>query len=46
MRSYALKYDAVRRALVNRDEREAWQRALIHLKGARNLHLPWDDNSE
>jgi len=46
MRSYALKHDAIRRALVNRDERDAYLRALVHLVGARNLCVPWGEQEE
>ncbi|NCQ35716.1 hypothetical protein GW813_11745, partial [bacterium] len=46
MRSDALKHDAIRRALVNRDERDAYLRALVHLVGARNLCVPWGEQEE
>ena len=41
MQSYSLKHDAVRRALHNEDEGDAYLRALIHIAGAKNLFFPW-----
>jgi len=39
MQNYAMKRDAIRRALLNRDEEDAYYRAIIHLAGARALCL-------
>ena len=41
MQSYSLKHDAVRRALHNENEGDAYLRALIHIAGAKNLFFPW-----
>jgi hypothetical protein len=41
MQSYSLKHDAVRRALHNQNEDDAYLRALIHIAGAKNLFFPW-----
>ena len=40
MRSYTLKRDAIRRGLLNRDEENAWRRALVQLVGERTAHIP------
>ena len=39
MQNYAMKRDALRRALLNEDEEDACYRAVIHLAGARALCL-------
>lgn len=44
MRSYAMKHEAVRRALQNRDEEDAYRRAIIHLVGERYVCVPWIEN--
>jgi predicted GTPase len=41
MQNYALRFDAVRRALMNADEKDAHIRALVHLVGAENAIAPW-----
>jgi hypothetical protein len=41
MQSYSLKHDAVRRALHNQNEDDAYLRAIIHVAGAKNLFFPW-----
>jgi hypothetical protein len=43
MQSYALKFDAVRRALLNSDEKDAHVRALVHLVGAESVVAPWSE---
>ncbi len=43
MQSHALKFDAVRRALMNHDETDAHIRALVHLVGAENVVAPWGE---
>ncbi len=40
MQSYAMKYEAVRRALHNRNEEDAYRRAIIRLVGDRSVCLP------
>lgn len=40
MRSYVIKRAALRHGLVNRDEEEAYLRALVLLAGHRQLNLP------
>lgn len=44
MRSYALKHEAVRRELQNRDEEEAYRQAVIHLVGERYVCIPWPED--
>ena len=46
MQNYAMKRDAIRRALLNRDEEDAYLRAVIHLVGARALCVPWQDEGQ
>ncbi len=41
MQSFAIKHDALRRSLENRDETEAHRRALTQLVGQRSLCFPW-----
>ena len=43
MQTCALKFDAVRRALTNADEKDAHIRALVHLVGAENVVAPWGE---
>lgn len=40
MRSYTLKREALRRGLHNRDEENAWRRALVQLVGERTALIP------
>jgi hypothetical protein len=40
MHSYAVKRNAIRRDLINRDEQDAYLRALIHLVGAKDYSGP------
>ncbi|MBM4271247.1 MAG: hypothetical protein FJ139_03690 [Deltaproteobacteria bacterium] len=40
MRRYALKHEALERDLINRDEKYAYMRALVHVAGARNVCAP------
>ena len=37
MRTYTLKRDALRRGLLNKQEENAWRRALVQLVGERNV---------
>lgn len=46
MRSYALKRDALRRELENRNEEDAYRRAVIRLVGDRNVRMPWPEDGE
>ena len=41
MRSYTLKREALRRGLHNRDEENAWRRALVQLVGERAANVAW-----
>lgn len=41
MRSFALKGDALRRALQNRNEQDAYKRAIVRMVGSRNVFMPW-----
>jgi len=41
MERYALKHDALRRALASEDERIAYRRALSQLVGDKRLRAPW-----
>ena len=46
MQGFALKHDAIRRALQNADEQDAWRRTLVHLAGEANVCIPWDPDAE
>jgi hypothetical protein len=46
MQNYAMKRDAIRQALLNRDEEDAYYRAVVHLAGAKALCVPWQDDSQ
>ena len=46
MQSYAIKRDATRSALANKDEADAWQRAITHLAGAKRNSAPWAKDGE
>lgn len=46
MRTFALKSDALRRALQNRDEKDAHLRAIARLVGSRALAVPWPKDGE
>ncbi len=46
MRSYALKHEAGRRALENRNEEDAYRRAIIRIVGARGVSMPWAGDGE
>lgn len=41
MRSYAMKHEAIRRALQNRNEKDAWLRAIIRIVGSQSVCMPW-----
>lgn len=41
MQSFAMKHEALRRHLENRNEKEAHRRAMIQLAGQRSLCFPW-----
>lgn len=41
MQNFAMKREAVRRALVSEAEEDAYLRAVLHVAGARNLCAPW-----
>lgn len=44
MRSFAMKQDAIRRALQNSNEADAYRRAIIRIVGDRDLCVPWDED--
>ena len=46
MRSYALKRDALRRALQNQDEEDAYRRTITRIVGNRNVCMPWSQDGE
>jgi hypothetical protein len=46
MRSYALKRDALRRALQNKDEEDAYRRTITRIVGNRNVCMPWAEDGE
>jgi hypothetical protein len=46
MRSFALKREALRASLLNRDEADAYLRAIVKMAGDRNLAMPWPLNGE
>jgi GTPase SAR1 family protein len=46
MRSYAMKHEAFRRALQNRNEGDAYRRAVIRIVGGGSVCMPWDEDGE
>lgn len=46
MRGFALKHESRRRALENRNEEDAYRRAVIRLVGERSLCAPWAEDGE
>jgi predicted GTPase len=46
MRSYAMKREALRRQLHNRNEEDAYLRAIIRTVGERNVSMPWVEERE
>ena len=46
MRRYAMKRDALRRSLLNQNEKNAYFRTVSHLVGHRSLCAPWDLDGE
>lgn len=46
MRSFALKHESRRRALENRNEEDAYRRAVIRMVGERSLCAPWREDGE
>jgi len=46
MRSYALKREALRRHLANRNEEDAYRRAVIRIVGERSICAPWAEDGE
>ena len=46
MRSYAMKHEAIRRALQNRNEKDAYLRAIIRIVGDQSVCVPWAGDGE
>jgi GTP-binding protein EngB required for normal cell division len=46
MRTYALKSDALRRALQNENEKDAYRRTVIRIVGGRSVCMPWAQDAE
>jgi predicted GTPase len=46
MRSYAMKYDALRRGLQKPNEKDAYQRAIVRIVGERSVCMPWAEDRE
>jgi len=46
MRSYAMKHEALRRTLQNRNEEDAYRRAVIRIVGGRSVCMPWAEDGE
>jgi len=46
MQTYAMKHDALRRDLQNRDEEDAHRRAVIRMVGGRAVCVPWAEDAE
>jgi hypothetical protein len=44
MQSYALKHEAIRRTLQNRNEEDAYRRTMIRIVGGRNVCMPWPED--
>jgi GTPase Era involved in 16S rRNA processing len=46
MRSFALKHEALRRILQNRNEVDAYRRAVIRIFSGRGVSVPWPEDKE
>jgi hypothetical protein len=46
LQAFAMKTDALRRALWNEDEEAAYWRAVTHIVGARGVVAPWQSDAE
>ena len=46
MQTYAMKHEALRRALQNRNEDDAYRRAIIRIVGGRSVCMPWAEDGE
>jgi hypothetical protein len=46
MQAFAMKTDALRRALHNLDEEDAYVRMITHLVGAKAVNAPWEEEIE
>ena len=46
MRSFAMKHEALRRNLQNRNEEDAFRRAIIHFVGGKSICMPWAEDGE
>jgi hypothetical protein len=46
MRSYAMKHEAIRRALENRNEKDAYLRAIIRIVGGQSVCISWAGDGE
>ena len=46
MQSFALKHEALRRSLQNRNEEDAYRRAVIRIVGGRSVCMPWAEDGE
>jgi predicted GTPase len=46
MRSFALKQDARRRGLQNKNEEDAYRRTIIRIAGDRRVCMPWPEDGE
>jgi hypothetical protein len=46
MQNFAMKREAIRRTLHNRDEEDAYVRAVIHLVGESRVCIPWMQDAE
>jgi hypothetical protein len=46
MQAFAMKTDALRRYLRNKDEEDAYLRAITHLVGNRSVCIPWPNDAE
>lgn len=44
MQSFAMKHEAIRRALQNRNEEDAYRRTVIRIVGDKNVCMPWADD--
>lgn len=46
MRSFAMKHEALRRALQNSNEQDAYRRAIIHIVGDKGVYSPWPEDRD
>jgi hypothetical protein len=46
MQTYAMKHEALRRGLQNRNEKDAYRRAVVRIVGGQSVCVPWAEDGE